>query len=695
MDPTGLLDYDDSLSQGEQEKLTDRPVSAARQSLPSLPDPIAPHPPANSGSFNISAPPPPPTASERVQNIRILRDLKKEPVNLGSNTSSVNKIPDFHDSSDCRLHRAVLIENMANLSVCSTSFTPSTWVCVSCASGHTLLPKRRNLGQWTGGRKVVFLTDQCFPPILPSEDSKCPIIIRREGGTLNEIGDVLCSLLGEHALPEGSLIVLSSLSQLQAEGLQSYIEATIRECNRFNGMFRGTVSVLPILPIPITGLPEASTIRRLADLGEWFNACPGYGMAEFSSAMISHVVHTEGPCSTFGPLSIKLPVNLSSYGSAIWELPGSDQLPVSLPPMTVEEECSIITALLSDLCQKFKLELDLNPTLSRELTLPSAAAVNRDRSDRILVIGGSNADRLANALASLGMDPELLTSGGWHVTTDSVTAIIPEVESSVKSLPQTAPVVIYGLDNGCFMEADQDGIQTTIKKLEDGAYHVVGELTIAPEGRMAAAVNNLRRLVACCGDRDVFIVTPLMRYINESCCNLASHCTHRGIPDYSLKLACDLFRLKNFVHKRLEDLPRCKVVSAGDLLVGGAGVAPSDIVAATTDWRAVHGPASSYARMALNFLDCLKDRNNQPGVEAGRKRPRSDSLSSTASSTSASGPVRVRTNTGSGSIISISSAQGSSRGGRGFSRPPSHYGRATRGRGGRHGGRWNGGRGGR
>ncbi len=35
---------------------------------------------------------------------------------------------------------------------------------------------------------------------------------------------------------------------------------------------------------------------------------------------------------------------------------------------------------------------------------------------------------------------------------------------------------------------------------------------------MAAAIANLKRILAVCGDRKVYIITPLLRYINDACC---------------------------------------------------------------------------------------------------------------------------------------------------------------------------------
>lgn len=78
---------------------------------------------------------------------------------------------------------------------------------------------------------VIIGSDQCFPPyVLPRPSGgDCLRIVRVEDGSLDEVVSVLKDVLRNYArpaggLPHGSLILLSSLSQLSRVGLQSYVE---------------------------------------------------------------------------------------------------------------------------------------------------------------------------------------------------------------------------------------------------------------------------------------------------------------------------------------------------------------------------------------------------------------------------------------------------------------------------------------
>ncbi len=85
------------------------------------------------------------------------------------------------------------------------------------------------------------------------------------------------------------------------------------------------------------------------------------------------------------------------------------------------------------------------------------------------------------------------------LSTDAVTAILPQVIGLCESLPENAPVIIYCLDNSSFCCANAEGQLSAISKQKDDIYHVVGEVVVVHEVTLAAAVTNLKRILLACG----------------------------------------------------------------------------------------------------------------------------------------------------------------------------------------------------
>jgi hypothetical protein len=140
-----------------------------------------------------------------------------------------------------------------------------------------------------GGRKLVILTDQNFGAILPMEGKKCPIVVRVEGGWLHEIGDAFLELMDEHTLPEGSVILLGSLSNLMKQGSAGHAKALCREVRRFSGLFQGSATVIPFSPPPIFGTNDTSLVMAISDVTNWLDSVQTGNFMDYNSVLRAQI----------------------------------------------------------------------------------------------------------------------------------------------------------------------------------------------------------------------------------------------------------------------------------------------------------------------------------------------------------------------------------------------------------------------
>jgi hypothetical protein len=354
------------------------------------------------------------------------------------------------------------------------------------------------------------------------------------------------------------------------------------------------------------------------------------------------LVNTKTESVSHVPGRLLLHTGLHSFEKKLFERQGWEGLPGTVPPLSGQDEKALITPLLEGLSTLFKLNLDTLPNLSRDTVIFPTGNTAVEDDLAALFIGGSNDDRLANSAATLGIISETITTAGWILSTDAVTAILPQVIEYCNSLPEEAPVVIYCLDNSSFCSANMDGQIWAITKLKDGLYHVQGELVVVHEVTLAAAVTNLKRLLVACGNRRVFIITPGPRYLTLPCCCKGGHCTHLQVPDFGLKLMQELARLQLFISRRLGGSGNCTVIPACDLLSGKSNTSPEEALAAFATWGAVHGSTANYTRMVLTLVDSHFRRGPaappaQPSLST--KRPRCDSSTSYDSGSESGLPI--------------------------------------------------------
>jgi hypothetical protein len=100
----------------------------------------------------------------------------------------------------------------------SASFNPITGVCGTCLTG--VHPAWRGGG---GGAIVLVLSDHHFPANVPVDGpGDCLRILRVENGSVNEIVDEFLRVGPRDELAEGTVIMLSSASQLGYDSVEHY-----------------------------------------------------------------------------------------------------------------------------------------------------------------------------------------------------------------------------------------------------------------------------------------------------------------------------------------------------------------------------------------------------------------------------------------------------------------------------------------
>ncbi len=210
-------------------------------------------------------------------------------------------------------------------------------------------------------------------------------------------------------------------------------------------------------------------------------------------------------------------------------------------------------------------------------------------------------------------------------TQDSVDSLIPQLVTQLEKLPADIPVVIFSLDNSTFMCASEDGSMAPLKKIPEAGpgYHAVGELIMAPDRSLSHSISHLKRLVAACGDRPVFLISPIFRFATSPRCSTAGHMTNFLDPDYVKVMLKDLNRIRILLKTNFQG---STVVDGLELICGpGMNLEKAETaarVARISD--PVHPSGHTYAKMALNLHEAMAP-TGKLATSTSRKRKHSDS----------------------------------------------------------------------
>jgi hypothetical protein len=333
---------------------------------------------------------------------------------------------------------------------------------------------------------------------------------------------------------------------------------------------------------------------------------------------------------------VYLPSNTDDYSGSYLTSPGRRTIPATLPPWSSLSEKKFIDSLIEDLNKNMLAGRDKDPNLSRSASRPAMyTAIRTGSVEAAVFVGGSNALNLAYSASALGLDAYQLAKGGWKLTKENVDKILPDLRDVLGSVPPDTPVVLFCLDNSCFMGLAEDGSMTHISRSIEGddGFHVQGALVVAPERALKNALEQKKRLIEASGTHPVFIISPWPRFVRSPCCSELEHTTNFAEPDFLKTIIADLNRLRY----QLRKLVSPATVLDGFELICGHGYnreKVSQVILAGWGHDPVHPNKHIYAKMALNLMERMAAVKTEATSTSSRKRTWSSTNSDASGSSS-------------------------------------------------------------
>jgi hypothetical protein len=407
-----------------------------------------------------------------------------------------------------------------------------------------------------------------------------------EGALLSELGDIFYSLLRDFTLPEGSILLIGSLSHLMEEGMVGYAKSLGAEFRRFSKLFDFTVHVIPFIPPPAGGTNDPDLISNMVHTTTWLEKVQRWNLSQYYGILRQYVISSGTP----GDLQMqktqrhKMPTSYELFGDFVMMCHPIGGLGNSLPRICPRNEQVIIKALLTNLGTVFKWDLDVSPLSMRGLgDLPVEGPCKAAPRTDAVIIGGSNAGLLHDAFHDLGKTVESMKASGWTISKSAVDALLPILAENLARLPESVPIIIYCLDNSCFKALNKNGdLVSFTRSKKDKLFHVEGDLVVTPFTLLSSTLAELDRVIAACGNRRIFILSVLPRYFLKPCCEDISHCANVCRHDDTAieagkKLLSDLEELNIQLAKRFNS-KTSQFLFTGDILSGKQHCSMRDLV---------------------------------------------------------------------------------------------------------------------
>jgi hypothetical protein len=252
------------------------------------------------------------------------------------------------------------------------------------------------------------------------------------------------------------------------------------------------------------------------------------------------------------PHSLRSPLPEKSWNSGGWASPSGAQ------PVGIDNERCLIGSLITELNNLYNLGLGTE-------TIHDRLSENEKVQRRYLFIGGSHAKREGSALADRGHEVVICAASGWRPNKTAVEEMCAKAEEALKMITTNDVVVLHLFDNVSYMARSEEGGDLPIRRYVTGQFHVEGDLVLASKERLYMYFRNALPLLRLLEAYKVVFLTPLPRYLLESCCNAEDHAPNRYQEDFEAELRAGLLAIRGHFKDFLftNNLRSFKIVNPG------------------------------------------------------------------------------------------------------------------------------------
>jgi hypothetical protein len=165
--------------------------------------------------------------------------------------------------------------------------------------------------------------------------------------------------------------------------------------------------------------------------------------------------------------------------------------------------------------------------------LYGGSPVKNVNTKTVIVAGASHARRLVDSLKTMGTSAIYIEAKAWRATTAKVEELTASLRAAVQDkTSDDTSIVLAMYDNSYYMTRCEDGSFTSIRRDDNGSYHVDGDIVCAPLDTAKKMFQQSLTLLREFQEFDKLILVPLPRYLWAACCADLRHAPNIADEDH-------------------------------------------------------------------------------------------------------------------------------------------------------------------
>ena len=448
------------------------------------------------------------------------------------------------------------------------SIDPETLICLQCDKEHPFINSE-------GKPVVIIICDQNYVPVWPSNKCDTSVaVIRLANGTLHELADLLMEIFDRKNLPDGSVVLMGSVSHLHRVGVGSFSREWTQVVNRL-GRRWPNIRVCPLAPL-IRENVSGGVSREIVELASWLSKVYTgsiNGLRDLWNLCVTRTIERSAGQTVLNSVeyyTITVPASLEPNSLA---KPTTYYSTSSRPSILYGIDQGTVSELID--ATKSVLNRDFNIPVGTGGFSPASAPDTGvyENLKRVVLVGASILKQLGPILAESGYDVTDLCTPGWKISPENISELGKKLESA--KLGQNTAVVLDLFGNSCTRATLFDG-STTVPLKGAGGYHLPGKVSVCSEEIFTNLIEIAKPVIDAAAGTVRLIIPPQPRYLFDPCCNDRTHCTNMGDQAHAGTVLATNLKLRAVLKKKLggaENIPlwimdTCGAVkNPGDLTV--------------------------------------------------------------------------------------------------------------------------------
>jgi len=425
------------------------------------------------------------------------------------------------------------------------SFDPATMKCIICSREHDVIQSAEK-------PMVVILSDQNFVPIWPGDCGETSAgVIRLLNPSLHELVDLLLEVFERRNIPDGSVILISSVSYLHRVGTSFYAREWTEVASRL-GRRWPNVRVGPLAPL-IRENCQGGVVRELVEIGSWYSKVytgSPHGMQDVWNKTITKTIERSMGQTTLNSVesyTLTLPAGLDRNSP---DMPNTLFTNSSRPSMLYGMDQGTVDEILDTVRNVLSRDFNISAGTGGNAGSARADGCVQENVKRVVLVGASVLKRVAHILREEGYDVVDLCTPGWTVTPENVDALTAQLKQCNPC--QNTAFILDLFGNSCFRATLFDG-STTMPIKGGGCYHLPGSVTVCPDEVFLKLIDTAMPVIEAVKCDVKILIPPLPRYLFSGCCENPLHCVNVKENSHAETLLSATSRLRTSLKRKLAE----------------------------------------------------------------------------------------------------------------------------------------------